>query len=85
MCPLTVKDFRHSTEHKWDDISSEKYRCYEFLDEMKVVKIENPLALSVSQSGGHRVFDAQGKSHYITPGWSHLWWEVHDGQPHFVK
>lgn len=80
---LKVEDFRQNTDHKWDDISSEKYRCYEFFK--KVVKIENPLLLNVSKSGGHRVFDAQGVSHYVVPGWSHLWWEVNDGKPHFVK
>jgi len=80
---LTVKDFKHETDHKWTDISSEQYRVYEFSD--KDVKIENPLMLSVSKSGGHRIFDAQGLSHYVPTGYRHLYWLVKSGQPHFVK
>lgn len=71
------------TDHKWTDITSERYRVYEFVD--KEVKIEAPVALSVSKSGGHRIFDNFGKSHYVAPGWKHLYWEVEDEAPYFVK
>jgi hypothetical protein len=30
--------------------------------------------LSVSSSGGHRIFSADGQSHYIPSGWIHLTW-----------
>jgi hypothetical protein len=80
---LTVADFKHETSHKWADISTEKYRVYEFSD--KSIRIDEPLTLSVSQSGGHRVFDAFGVSHYIPSGYRHLYWQVKDNQPHFVK
>jgi hypothetical protein len=83
MSKLTVKDFVHKTDHKWTDISSEQFRVYEFPD--KDVKIDSPLMLSVSASGGHRIFDAGGVSHYIPTGYRHLYWQVKDGQPHFVK
>jgi len=74
--------FNNGTDLKFTDISSEKYRVYDFGD--KAVKIENPLQLNVSRNG-HRVFDKQNVSHYIPLGWVHLYWEVNDGQPNFVK
>jgi hypothetical protein len=80
---LMIKDFKHDTTHKWTDISSEMYRVYEFPD--KDVRIEEPLFLSVSQSGGHRIWDSFGISHYIPSGYRHLYWQVKDGQPNFVK
>lgn len=79
----TVKDFVHKTPHKWDDISSESYRVYEFAD--KSIRIDGPLLLSVSKSGGHRIWDYLGISHYIPSGYRHLYWQVKEGQPNFVK
>lgn len=65
------------------DISTEKYRTYDWLDGSKIT-ITNPVYLNVSDNG-HRVFDRLGISHYIPKGWRHLYWEVFDGQPNFVK
>ena len=56
------------------DISSERYRTYIFPDCEKV-SIQKPLALHVSKSGGHRVYDTQGKAWYIPKGWIALVWE----------
>lgn len=67
----------------WNDISSEAYRVYQFAD--LEVKITNPLKLNVSRSGGHRIFDAAGVSHYIPGGYRHLYWEAKPGCPNFVK
>lgn len=67
----------------WNDISSEAYRVYQFPD--TEIKITNPLKLNVSRSGGHRVFDLQGVSHYIPGGWRHLYWEPIPNGPNFVK
>lgn len=67
----------------WNDISSEAYRVYEFSD--TEIKIINPLKLNVGRSGGHRVFDRQGVSHYIPGGWRHLYWEPVTDGPNFVK
>lgn len=80
---LTVEDFKHETDHKWTDISSEAFRVYEFPD--KDVRIEKPLLLSVSKAGGHRVWDAQGVSHYVPNGYRHLYWKVKPDKPNFVK
>lgn len=66
------------------DISSEEYRVYEF-NNGKQIKIDYPLKLNVSPSGGHRLFDIYGLSHYIPKGWIHLYWKTFPGKPNFVK
>jgi hypothetical protein len=66
------------------DVSSELFRVYEWKDGSKVT-INRPQKLNVSKSGGHRLFDGMGISHYVAPGWNHLYWEAIAGQPHFVK
>ncbi len=76
--------FINTSVHQFSDISSEVYRVYEF-ESGKAVRIDGPLKLNVSPSGGHRVFDASGTSHYIPKGWVHLRWETKEGRPHFVK
>ena len=84
MKKMGFQDFRNDTRHKFDDISSETYREYVFPD--TTVRIEHPVALNVNYSSqGHRVWDAQGVSHYIPGGWRELKWEVDDDKPHFVK
>lgn len=81
-----MTDFKNESGKDFTDISSEEWRCYDFLSGA-TIKIEQPLRLHVSD-GGHRVFDAQGVSHYIRlpkdAPW-HLSWAVKDGAPNFVK
>lgn len=76
--------FDNATDLAFEDISSELYREYRFLGG-DMVRIEAPLKLNVSESGGHRIFDAKGVSHYIPAGWIHLSWVAKDGEPNFVK
>jgi hypothetical protein len=66
---------------EWTDIASEEYREYTFPKGEKV-RIEKPQKLNVSASGGHRIVDSAGLSHYIPPTWIHLQWK---GEPNFVK
>ena len=68
-------EFKHTTDYEWKKIEGEKYRTYVFPNGSRV-KIKKPLYLNVSKSGGHRIFDAQGFSHYIPYKWIHLFWEV---------
>lgn len=76
--------FHNMSEHDFTDIDSEEYRTYEWPDG-KSVTIKEPLKLSVSKSGGHRLYDAEGVSHYIPAGWIHLSWRARNGQPNFVR
>lgn len=76
--------FENATDLEFADISSERYREYRFRGG-DVVRIEAPLKLNVSESGGHRIFDAEGVSHYIPAGWIHLIWVAKEGEPNFVR
>jgi hypothetical protein len=76
--------FRNESGFEFADISSESWREYTFAAGA-VVTIKEPLRLHVSGSGGHRLFDAAGTSHYIPSGWIHLRWLARDGLAHFVK
>lgn len=80
-----IKSFSNGTNHQFEDISSEMRRTYHYPDGSKE-KIEGPLLLNSNYStGGHRVFDANGESHYISGGWNRISWKVYEGEPHFVK
>jgi hypothetical protein len=75
---------KNATGRKFDRISTEQERHYRFAND-EVVTITRPLTLHVSTSGGHMIFDSQGVSHYVPPGWIHLWWVTREGKAHFVK
>jgi hypothetical protein len=79
---LTFNDLKANPELEFGDLTDEQYRVYEYPD--KEVKIMNPVALNVSKSGGHRVLDGKGVSHYLPAGWRHLYWVVKDDKLHFA-
>lgn len=83
MSDETKLEFIDGTDFAWNDISSEEFRVYKFSD--TEIRIDGPYKLNVSRSGGHRVFDIHGISHYIPSGWRHLSWKARPGQPNFVK
>ncbi len=68
---------------KFNDISVEQWREYRYPGGEKV-RIEKPVKLNVSASGGHRIEDAAGMGHYVPSGWLHLYWQPQEGQPVFV-
>lgn len=76
--------FLNESGLSFTDISSEATRTYNF-GAKGFVKIANPMYLHVSDSGGHRIYSADGQSHYVPNGWIHLSWTVKPGQPNFVK
>jgi len=76
--PLTKPD----ANLEFKDITTELYRIYEYPDG-KQIKIKLPVQLNVSKSGGHRVLDSAGMSHYIPTGWRHLYWKVKPGMKPF--
>jgi hypothetical protein len=77
-------ELRNQSSNEFTDISSESYRKYIWESGAWII-IDKPQYLSVSKSGGHRLLDLEGKSHYIPPTWIHLLWKVKDGMPHFIK
>lgn len=77
-------NFINDSSLEFDDISSEIWREYLFKNG-DIVRINCPTKLNVSKSGGHRIFDAMGISHYVPFGWLHLRWKAKDGSPNFVK
>ena len=79
-----TRAFNNGTDLEFADISTEMWREYRFLGG-ETIRINRPLRLNVSESGGHRIFDAEGVSHYIPAGWIHLQWVAEDGAPNFVK
>lgn len=83
MIELTFEHIRVPEKLTFNDISSEMSRTYRFPGE-EFVKIDKPIAINVSRGGGHRVIDAEGKSHYIPKGWIELVWQAQDGQMHVV-
>lgn len=72
----------NNKELKFSNLTDEQYRTYTFPTNQ--VRIEGPIALHVSKSGGHRILDSQGNSHYIPTGWTQLTWKVKEGQPYFA-
>jgi hypothetical protein len=77
----------NDSKHTFTDITSEEYREYQFPSpqgRFVKVRINKPTHLSVSESGGHRLLDADGVSHYVPAGWVHLSWKAKDGHPNFV-
>ena len=66
---------------EWKDISHERYRVYTFPE--GEVRIDNPFKLNVSASGGHRILDKWGESHYIPFKWIHLRWRPVPGASNF--
>lgn len=74
-------EFINNSGFEFKDISHEEYRIYTFSD--MEIKINEPLKLNVSKSGGHRIFDANGISRYIPSGWREIQWKAKKGQPNF--
>lgn len=74
-------EFINNSDLEFKDISAEREREYAFGG--GTILIVEPLKLNVSESGGHRIFDAQGDSHYVPAGWIHLRWTAKEGKPHF--
>jgi hypothetical protein len=86
MCPkCRIPEIRlesEALEYEWKDIDDEEFRTYEFPGGCKVV-IDHPLKIHVSKSGGHRIFDQDGISHYIPSGWINLWWIAKENEANF--
>ena len=78
---MKFNEIKVPEDMKFFDISSERWRRYHFPKTKETVYIDFPVALNVSaSSGGHRIIDRDGVSHYIHSDWNHISWE---SNPHF--
>jgi hypothetical protein len=82
MTAVAQRQFENHSGLDFVDISSEEWREYTF-ESGAAFRVEHPLRLHVSDNG-HRLYDAEGVSHYIPSGWIHLKWKAKDGSPNFV-
>lgn len=81
---IKYKDLRNKSGLEFSDISTEISRQYQFPGD-EFVTVNNPVALNVSDSGGHRLLDEDGLSHYIPSGWIRITWCAKPNAPHFVQ
>ncbi len=78
-----AKDFINTGKEQFFTVESEKSRTYRFPGG-EYITIEQPLKVCAKENG-HRIWDANNKSHYVPAGWIHLTWEAKEGAPNFVK
>lgn len=78
-----MKIFTSNPDLKHNSLTDEIYRDYVWPNGT-LVRIAQPQAIHISTSGGHRILDSNGVSHYIPTGWIHLRWETKEGCPAFT-
>lgn len=76
-----MNNFRNESGYVFKDISNERVREYHFMD--RILRIDEPLVLYISESGGHRVVSKRGRCVYIPNGFLWIEWRVYDDKPHF--
>jgi len=76
-----MEEFRNESGYKFIDISNERVREYHFMD--RILRIDEPLALYISESGGQRIVSKRGRCLYIPNTYLWIEWKVYDNQPHF--
>ena len=81
-CDVDFKGYFKDKE--FVDISTESWREYVF-PKGETVVISEPQWLNISSSGGHRIIDSNGHSHYIPCKWIHLHWQVKPHEFYFVR
>lgn len=71
---------------EFSDLTDELFREYTFptAHGPVTVTVPAPAALNVSASGGHRIVDREGFSHYIPSGWVALTFKVRAGESFFT-
>ena len=80
---LHLPEFVNASRFRFIDITSELFREYIYPNGAKI-RIENPIKLSVAQNNAHRLFDMNGLSYYIPPGWISIVWKARPGAPNFI-
>jgi hypothetical protein len=74
--------FRNDSGYEFVDVSNMQVLEYHFTN--RILRIDEPWYLYISESGGHRVFSKRGRCLYIPTGWLWSEWKAHDDKPHFT-
>jgi DNA primase len=77
------KEFHHTTDLDFKDISGEEYREYMY-NNGGVLRIVNPWKLAISKSGNHRIATLDGYSYIIAPNWIAIRFRKKVGEPSFA-
>ena len=77
----TDNNFRNESGYAFTDISNETLREYHF--ENRILRIDNPHWLYISESGGHRIYSKRGRCVYVPSGFLWIEWRSYDDKPHF--
>lgn len=74
--------FQNAGSYEFIDLN-ERWRTYYYADgtEQTIIAVQK---LAVSKSG-HRLFTADGLSHFVPFGWIRVSWKVVEGTPNFLK
>ena len=78
---LPFEHIRVPENMSFNSLESEEYRIY-FFPKGEERRIDYPVAINVSRSGGHKIIDGDGITHYIPKGWIELVWKARDGANH---
>ena len=74
---MKFKDIRSPLE--FSNIAGEEYREYVYSNGFRY-RIDDPIGLHVSKSGGHRLVTFDGLSIYVIPGWIAFEMQTVDGR-----
>ena len=77
---MKFKDIQSPLE--FGDISDEGYREYVYKDGFRY-RIEDPIGLNVSKSGGHKIVTSAGRSIYVLGGWIAFEYPGTEGRNHW--
>lgn len=75
-------EFRNESGYEFVDISNERVREYHFMN--RILRIDEPSKLYISESGGHRIFSKRGRCLYIPFGYLWIEWKSYNDKPHFT-
>lgn len=73
-------NFINHSGYEFIDISNERVREYHFVN--KILRIDEPMFLYISESGGQRIVSKRGRCLYVPSGFLWIEWRTYDNKPH---
>lgn len=65
---MNFKDVQEQEVLEFKSVENETYRLYIYKNGF-TIKVDNPVAIHISRSGGHRLILASGRCMYVKAGW----------------